>query len=38
MTTSMDLAFLSAKRLSRMELARPMVLQPESSSPAPWSR
>ena len=38
MTTSIGLAFLSARRLSRMKPARPVVLQPESSSPAPWSR
>jgi enterochelin esterase family protein len=37
-TTIIGFAFLSASRLSRMKPARPMVLQPESSSPPPWSR
>ena len=31
-------ALFCASRLSRMNPARPTVLHPESSSPAPWSR
>ena len=37
-TMSIGNAFFSASRLSRMKPARPMVLQPESSSPPPCSR
>ena len=37
-TTIIGTAFFSASRLSRMKPARPIVLQPESSSPPPWSR
>ena len=37
-TTSIGTAFFAAIRLSRMKPARPIVLQPESSSPPPCSR
>ena len=37
-TTIIGFAFLAAIRLSRMNPARPIVLQPESSSPPPCSR
>ena len=35
MTTSIGTAFFAAIRLSRMNPARPIVVQPESSSPPP---
>jgi hypothetical protein len=37
-TTIIGFAFPAASRLSRMNPARPIVLQPESSSPPPWIR